>query len=328
MRPVGQGKDHGVADRLRVLCYHNVRGTWCFPSAGDTGVRGLEQQLRALRPVANVVPLDEALTRLSGGLPLPRAAVALTFDDGYTDNLSLAAPILERLELPATFFLVPGLLSRTVSAWWETTGWAFTSATRAELAWEGGVHPLRSPAERAQAQTVVAAALKRRNRAAREDAVAELVERLAPSGRAPGPELFLDWEGARSLLARGHAVGSHSSYHAILSQESEDEQVEDLAQARCRLEEELGVPTPLLAYPNGTRADYDAATLRAAERAGHSFAVTTIDGANRPSTPRYEIRRSFMVPQRGVVDLLANARRVARDARSRLRRPDGDRTTP
>ena len=314
-----------MADRLHVLCYHNVRGTWCFPSAGGSGMKGLEQQLRALRRVANVVPLGEALARLADGRPLPRAAVALSFDDGYADNLELAAPLLERLSLPATFFLVPGLLSRTVSAWWETAGWAFTETTRAELSWEGRPLPVGSPDERARAQTVVAAALKQRNRAAREEAVAELVELLAPSGRAPGPELFLDWEGARALVARGHALGSHSSYHAILSQESEEEQTDDLVQARRQLEEELDVPMPLLAYPNGTPADYNAATLRAVGRAGHSFAVTTVDGANRPSTPAYEIRRSFMVPQRGVVDLLANARRVARDTRDRLRRSAGSR---
>ena len=304
-----------MADRLHVLCYHNVRGTSWSPSTGDTGVRGLERQLRTLRRLANVVPLDEALTRLSGGRPLPPAAVALTFDDGYADNLTVAAPLLERLSLPATFFLVPGLLSRTVSAWWETMGWAFTATTRSELVWEGRRHPLRTVAERAQAQTVVAAALKRRSFAAREDAVAELVDLLAPSGRGPGHELFLDWEGARSLVARGHAVGSHSSRHAILSQESEDEQTDDLVGARRLLEQELGVPTPLLAYPNGTPADYDAATLRAVARAGHSYAVTTVDGLNRPTTPPYEIRRSFMLPQGGVVDLLANARRVARAAR-------------
>lgn len=309
-----------MADRLLVLCYHNVRGTWCFPSSGDTGPQGLERQLRALRRVATVLPLDEALARLSQGRPLPRAAVALTFDDGYTDNLTLAAPLLERLSLPATFFLVPGLLSRTVSAWWETVGWAFCAATRSELVWEGTCHRLGSEPERAHAQAVVAAALKRRNRAAREDAVYELVRRLAPSTPAPGPDLFLDWEGARRLVARGHAVGSHSSYHAILSQETEAEQTDDLVQARRQLEGELGVPTPILAYPNGTVADYDAATLRAVARAGHSFAMTTVEGFNGSGTPPYEIRRSFMVPQRGLVDLLANLRYLARGARGRIAR--------
>ncbi|MGH8886585.1 MAG: hypothetical protein ACRDYX_15695, partial [Egibacteraceae bacterium] len=47
--------------RLLVLGYHNVNGTWCFPSRPGAGRRGLERQLRALRRVARVVALDQAL---------------------------------------------------------------------------------------------------------------------------------------------------------------------------------------------------------------------------------------------------------------------------
>lgn len=301
-----------MADRLLVLCYHNVDGTWCFPSKNGAGVRGFTSQLRVLRRVANVVDLGQALERLANGVPLPRRAVALTFDDGYADNLRVAAPLLERLSLPATFFLVPGLLSRTVTAWWETTAWAFMTTTRERLDWEGTSYPLTTSAQRSAAHASVERGLKTRNRADRESAVEELVERLAPSGTRPGPEMFLDWDGARRLVARGHAIGSHSSYHAILSRESPEEQKADLTNARQVLETELAVPAPLLAYPNGTDADYDDATFRAASAAGHSFAATVLEGLNRADTPPFEIRRSFMVPQRGALDLVANLRYLAR----------------
>jgi peptidoglycan/xylan/chitin deacetylase (PgdA/CDA1 family) len=56
-----------------------------------------------------VLPLEAALARLRGEAdPLPRGAVSITFDDGYRDNLQFAAPILARLGLRATVFLVTG----------------------------------------------------------------------------------------------------------------------------------------------------------------------------------------------------------------------------
>ncbi|MEO0974548.1 MAG: polysaccharide deacetylase family protein, partial [Pseudomonadota bacterium] len=55
-----------------------------------------------------MVPLAEACARLADGARLPARAVCLTFDDGYLDNLQVAAPILERHNLPATFFVMTG----------------------------------------------------------------------------------------------------------------------------------------------------------------------------------------------------------------------------
>src|SRR6266550_9463146 len=109
--------------RLRIFLWHNVDASWSFPSRSGTGPRGMERQFRFLRRVANVVPLRDALEALADGRDLPPRAVAITFDDGYRDNLEIAVPLLQRLGLPATFFLVPGILSGAVQPWWEALGW-------------------------------------------------------------------------------------------------------------------------------------------------------------------------------------------------------------
>jgi peptidoglycan/xylan/chitin deacetylase (PgdA/CDA1 family) len=300
MEQTGMGEHKG--DRLVVLGWHNVEGTWCFPARRGAGLRGLAQQLRVLRRVANVVPLGSALADLSAGRPLPPRAVAITFDDGYRDNLVLAAPLLRDLGLPATCFLVPGLLSRTSRAWWEELGSTVASARAAEITWEDQAHPLSTVAERRATFGVLAERLKRRNRAAREAALDELTELLEPTRRYSTDEHFLDWDEAMRL--REHMeIGSHSLHHAILSQEDADEQSADLRSARSQLQERLGVEASVLAYPNGTAADYGPGTVAAASRAGHSYAVTTRPGLNRRTTPSYEVRRTVMNPERGAIEL-------------------------
>ncbi len=145
-----------MGSRLLVLGWHNVEPTWFFPAPPGAGRRGLAGQPAVLRRFANVVPLETALQALTEGRPLPPRAVALSFDDGYRDSLQAAAPLLERLGLPATFFLVPGLLARTTPPWWELLGWACQRAGRSQVDFEGRTIDLGDPARRAAAAATVA----------------------------------------------------------------------------------------------------------------------------------------------------------------------------
>ncbi len=299
---------HARGSRLLVLGWHNVESTWCFPARPGTGLRGLARQLRILRAVANVVPLAAALADLTAGRPLPPRAVAITFDDGYRDNLTLAAPLLRDLRLPATCFLVPGLLHGTTRAWWEELASAVTHARAPVIAWEGRTYSISTREERNLAARALSDALKGRDRAARDAALDELTGLLDPVRSYAAADHFMDWEEALRLREYME-IGSHSLYHAILAQESLDAQVTDLCTARAQLQERLGVDAPVLAYPNGTAADYTAGTLAAASRARHSHAVTTRRGINRVATPPYEVRRTVMSPERGVTDL----RKILRD---------------
>jgi peptidoglycan/xylan/chitin deacetylase (PgdA/CDA1 family) len=290
-----------VSRRLLVLGWHNVASCPSSPSAGDTAIEGFARQVALLGRVANVVPLGPALARLSSGSGLPRRAVAITFDDGYRDNLELAVPVLERLGLPATFFLVPGLLSREMDAWWERTGWAVSGATVARGSWQGESLP-DDARGRHHFTLRLNERLKALTRAERDRAVGRLAAHMRPV--EPFPEdLFLDWDGARRLAARGFEIGSHTQFHPILSRESPAEQVRDLAESRRLLEHGLDIPIGVLAYPNGSARDYDAHTRAAARAAGYSHAVTTLWGWNHARTPPLEIRRMLVAPRKGVQGL-------------------------
>lgn len=285
---------------LVVLGWHNVRPTWCFPAPPGAGEKGLEAQFRVLRRLANVVPLESGLRDLAAGRPLPPRAVAITFDDGYADNLELAGPMLRRLGLPATCFLVPGILNGDVTPWWERLAWIFAEGKAKELRWDGAVHALTGP-QRHVIFKRVAEDLKRRDRAARESAIDDLQTQLEPSGAYDPSSQFLDWDGARRLQEY-FTIGSHTMFHNILAQESAEAQHADLAESRRQIVDKLGGEVAVLAYPNGKGPDYDNDTIAAAEAAGYEFSITTRNGPTRRESPRHEIPRWVMNPHRGARD--------------------------
>ena len=304
-----------MADRLVILAWHNVEATWWYPSRPGQGIQGLVGQLRSLKRFANVVPLEPALEALAAGRPLPPKAIALSWDDGYRDSLELVAPLLERFQLPATFFLVPGLLSGEVRAWWEVLAWAWARSHHRTVRWDGRVLPVGGPAGRRSLRWL-GQQLQAHGRAARDQQITELLERLEPAGEPDHRRLFLDWTDARKLAGKGFTIGSHSMHHAILGHEPPDEQLRDLADSRAQLEQRLEVPVRLFAYPSGQPGDYDAETVRAVARAGYSHALTTQAGWNRPSTPVLEEHRVLIGPERSLPSLAA--RRVAARVGRRL----------
>jgi len=91
-----------------VIVYHSI-STPLEPMAGEIDIspERFEQQLRWLSRRRRVVPLVETLCSRKY-----RHVVAITFDDGYRDNLTVALPLLEKFQLPITLFVTAGFVDR------------------------------------------------------------------------------------------------------------------------------------------------------------------------------------------------------------------------
>lgn len=303
-----------MSRQLLILAWHNVEPTSFFHGTSPYAARrGLERQIGFLRRWTNVVPLGSALADLAAKRPLPPRAVALTFDDGYLDNVTVAAPLLRAADLPATFFLVTGFLSGDERAWWEEVGWVFENARAAELRWRGRTFDTSHPGARRGALRVVSELLKTVDGHQRWEAIDELRAVLSPVGPTPARR-FMDWDEAGELLRYGHAIGAHTCGHPILSLEESSVQLRELVQPRQRLAGHFQRPMDLLAYPNGQAGDYSKETLRLVGDAGYAFAVTTRRRLVGTATPPLEVPRLVVTPAMDVRRVLGAGFRVARRA--------------
>ena len=93
--------------------YHRVS-----PSAeGDrytVPARNFNEQMRALKESGyRVLTLEETIRNLDEDRTGATAPVCVTFDDGFLETFECAAPVLTELRIPATFFLVSGLMGLT-----------------------------------------------------------------------------------------------------------------------------------------------------------------------------------------------------------------------
>jgi hypothetical protein len=90
-----------------IVAYHSVADDHDHPLGHlSIPVRLFEQQMKHLRRHGFItVGLRDVYAHLNEGAPLPKRAVALTFDDGYLDNWVFAFPLLKKHSMKATVFV-------------------------------------------------------------------------------------------------------------------------------------------------------------------------------------------------------------------------------
>ena len=101
-----------------VLLYHRVGGAGPDPHRINLDPDAFDRQMAWLASDCAVLPLGELVER-ADRRTLPSRAVAITFDDGYVDTLTNAAPMLSRHGLPATCFVATEGLDDTHVFWWD-----------------------------------------------------------------------------------------------------------------------------------------------------------------------------------------------------------------
>lgn len=92
-----------------VLIYHRVGSG--SGGAMDVAVDEFREQMRYLRDTQRVLSLDDAVTELTTNTSV-RPGVVVTFDDGTTDWVDHALPILAEFGVPATFYVATQFIDR------------------------------------------------------------------------------------------------------------------------------------------------------------------------------------------------------------------------
>ncbi|MFK3739424.1 polysaccharide deacetylase family protein [Massilia sp. TN1-12] len=280
------------AGRLCILNYHRIMAAPDPLLDGEPNVETFEWQMRLLSECFNVLPLHDAIQLLDSAR-MPARAVAITFDDGYRSIHDLALPVLAKYGLPATVFVTTGHMSEKGSMWNDMILEAVRRLPDGALDLRAlGLerYPMGSAEERKRTARQLTERCKYMSLPAR----AEFTDHLQTLAGVPlRQDLMLDNDMLRTLAANRIEIGGHTVSHPILTRLDDEAARREIADNKRQLEEVIGRPVRLFAYPNGKRGqDYDARHAQMVADAGYAAAFTTAPGAATRRDPRYELPRS------------------------------------
>ena len=292
--------------KLPILAYHRVcdiGNEERFPFDPDlvsASCSAFAWQMQYLRDGYHPITFQALLDALDGKASLPARPVIVTFDDGYDDNYLNAFPVLRSLDMPATIFVSTGYIGTGKPFWFDLVAHILYNAPNGVLAvkeleltlsLDPGVDSRRAAA------ALLVAKLKRVSNAQRLGILDWLEREYAGIMNTAEFRLShpLDWNQVREMSAAGIEFGSHTVSHPILSRLDDDELRRELMDSRQRLEQELGKPAPVLAYPVGGPEEFNDKVVQAAASTGYRLGVSYMPGVNRlGGMDRFRLRRQHV----------------------------------
>lgn len=225
-----------------------------------------------------VLPLRTLAAGLKSGA-LPERSVAITFDDGYLDALTHAAPVLQEFGFPATFFAISSTLDGPGEFWWETLERVFAHSDlppSIDKALPDGVGemPTRTRQERRAAFDAVRATFYPLPLEVRQARIHELLQWSGlPSSTNATHVRALSPDELRALSRLpGMEIGAHTENHLLLPAQPATTKEREIVLGKRRLEAVLEQEVATLSYPHG---GFDQETVEFTAQAGFTVAVTT-----------------------------------------------------
>lgn len=284
----------------RVLFYHGVSDIHTpFVESLHIPPEEFERQLEYLQLNFDLISMDEYYRRWRSNSFTGEEAT-LTFDDGYRNNLTFLAPILQDLNIPFTVFIATHHID---------TGKRFSTFIGRAVVMHPEVRRLNVPSmgldvvltsarQRKKVFKVISYRLKHSEIKTVDLITDQLIGHLSSQQYQQlcsdfQADALMTWKDVITLQSYYDCtIGSHCLDHFICDTFQETAEIQrQIIESKKVIEEKLGIPCHYLAYPNGNACQV---ALDAAKEAGYRLAFTT---DNVPVTPEIS---PFAMPRYGV----------------------------
>lgn len=236
------------------------------------------------------LPIKELACSLKGSCSHP--LIGVTFDDGYVNNLVYAKPVLEKYEIPATFFLVSGTIGTNREFWWDELD-RLILRTRIqkdfELSFKGETKRFGLNGNNEKLYDILWNELSHLSSSEKFGVLEQLKGVLGSkeSGRREyfplNDQEFIDLANSKLI-----EIGGHTVTHPMLSRLSVQEQEDEIKKSKLQLEAKLGERIVSFSYPHG---DFSKETAYLVRKCGFENASTVNERRLQKLSNRFELPR-------------------------------------
>ena len=283
---------HGVIRQQR----HLVRNYTQKHLEQDRFVSVLRELLSGGIPVS----MDQIARSGVEGATLPGNAFAITFDDGFENNYSVAASVLSEFGVPATFYVTTGFVDSNSLSWTDIIEYAVerTPSVRLNLSFLRTDQIWQNPKQKIELLDRIRSHVKTNSEIDPYQIADTVCRQLGVAEIVPEDDLDkkLSWRQVKALDAEAlFTVGGHSHSHRILSFLNSEDLDFEITTSLAKLLQCLGYSTKHYSYPEGLNHCYSDAVIERLKRNGVICSPTAEPGVNRMGDDPFRLKRISVV---------------------------------
>jgi len=283
--------------RACILCYHRIHPNskfdkYTYPNGNIISESAFNDQMKLLSNEYDVISIDDMSNHLLSSSN--DFKVAITFDDGYKDNLTIALPILKKYNIPATIYIVTRFPEGDTWMWWNEIWDCLINIKKLDICFMGKLKIYKIASINNKKKCFLEL-VKWILSLEVEDQKKLMTKISGNSKRRQYPELCLNWNDIKHLDSnRLITIGAHTHSHHQLKNLSYKRSFYEIKKSKEILEGKLSHKIGHFAYPFGGVNDFSKKDSRIVRLCGFDTAVTTIkkpiNRYDRHSIPRILIQ--------------------------------------
>ena len=262
----------GSNKTLNIMYHGVVKNDSNYFSARHLLDKQFEQHLTYFKKNFNIISLEQAFENIKQGIIPSKKTITISFDDGYLNNFTTALPILEKHQIPATFFISSVCLTPmpVQTLWADLISFMNLKYSSYEA---GNIKITKGRVENFNQS--IFEYIKERNPKERDGILDELIReyKIAETITEIPAEVWKLMNKTELVEFSKHpliTIGSHGHNHYNLANIPIEDAKNDLITSKELLEKELKTEINMVAYPDGS---YNDEIKNMAENLGYKYQI-------------------------------------------------------
>lgn len=288
-------------DSLCIFLFHGVIERQIDPVRNYTK-KHIEKDLfrsciKLLSEKGRALSMDQVLYHQENLIPYPKNSFVITFDDGFENNMSIAAPILVDYKVPAIIYITTNFIENNYMSWIDRIESAVQNAyyQKIKFYWAEENFELVNVSEKIKFLNKVRKFVKNTPECNPNEFADELcfaLEKKVITQSSNPLDLKMTWDQVRAMHnCEFFTIGGHSHTHVILSFLDKKSLDYELDTSINLLSEKAGIFTTHYSYPEGLSHCYNSDVITGLKNRGIKCCPTAIYGTNQLNTDSFELKR-------------------------------------